>query len=254
MGSILRTLAALVTGALAALVWVEQRQPTRAPERAGEDSARPPAAAVERVEVPVADPEQTERISALEAELAAERSRREAAPDEPPPTVDAIRAARARSFALERELALRDNGPEIAHWTVNAPVSTSEIADAAAEHLPEVAWHIVDTAAFDSAAFDVSALWSALGAMQEFAIATDSDWFEHHGDFAGWCRESGHPHAYEGDGLGEDPELPSFDVPAAVNRSRRMVVRNYVLVGERRLYYVDDLGGETGRMHIVGVG
>ncbi len=249
MGGILRTLAALFTGALAALLWVEQRQPTRAPERAGEDSAGAPAAGVERVEVAVADPEQVERIVALEAELAAERSRREAAPEEPPPTVDMIRAARARSFALERELALREGGAEIAHWTVNAPVSTSEIGDAAAEHLPEVAWHIVD-----AATMEVSALWSALGAMEEFAIANDSDWFEYHGDFAGWCRESGHPHALDVDVLGEDSELPSFEVPAEVNRSRRMVVRNYVLVGERRLYYVDDLGGETGRMHIVGVG
>ena len=306
MATLLRTLVALVTGAIAALLWVERQtasrpappapqppKPPPEPERVVEtvveevvvpdpqQAARiaeleaelaeqrtlrtpPPQPApppepervvetvVEKVtetvveEVVVPDPEQTARIEALEAELQAQRAIRASEPDEPPPSVDAIRAARARSFELERRLSQSDSltGPS---WTQLAPQSTDELIEAAAEHLPRVALH----SAPDSA--DLAPIWRTLGAMQEFAEACEGDWFEFHGDFARWCAESGHPEAIDGERCQLDEHRPTFTVEARVNRSGQMVVPTYVEAGETRCYYVDDVAGESGRMHVVDI-
>ena len=118
--------------------------------------------------------------------------------------------------------------------------------DAVAEHLHRVSVREVP----DSA--DIALVWSALGALHEFAEACQADWFEFHGDFARWCAESGHPDALPGDWLGVDESMPRFAVDPRVNRSGEMVVPRYIQVGDHRLHYVDDVAGETGRMHVVG--
>ncbi len=253
---LLQTLLAFVGGAVAAVLWLERRtsgertsatpSPTHAPEPERPKSERE----VERVveEVVVADPEQAERIAQLEAELAEQRATREPPPDEPPPSVDAIRAARARAFALEREL-LDRAGDAAPRWSDLDPVSLEDpdkFFDAVAAHLPNVALRLSDVP------LDAAALWPILGAMQEFADASRGDWFEYPGDFARWCVEGGHPAALAAEQLGEDQARPTFSVDRRVNRSGRMSAPCYVEAAGRRYHYVDDLAGETGRMQIVG--
>lgn len=253
----LRTLLAFVTGVIAAVMWLERQTGRERPRSAATAPATAPAAPVEpapaapepeRVveEVVVPDPEQSARIEALEAELAEERALRAPEPGEGHPGVDAIRAARTRALELERELSqVRDSG--VARWfEVEAP-SAEGLIDAAAEHFPNVAIWI------EPDAVEPDELWRVLGAMQEFADASGGAWFEFEGDFGGWCAQSGHPHALDPELPGLDEERPTFTVEARVNRSGRMVVPNYVQVGERRLYWVNDVGGETGRMHVVGL-
>lgn len=247
---LLQTLLAFVTGVVAAVMWLDrQTSPERA--RPAPEPTPPPAAAPEpeRVveEVVVADPEQAERIAALEAELAEQRALRTEAPGGSHPGVDAIRAARMRALELERELSQNsaDGGPR--WFEIEAP-SAEELLDAAAEHLPRVAlWIAPDS-------LDSHALWAALGAMQEFAEASGGAWFEFDGDFARWCAESGHAHALDPELPGQDEARPTFPVAPSVNRSGVLVVPSYVQVGESRLYWVDDVAGETGRMHVVGLG
>ena len=254
-----QTLVALVTGAIAALLWVE-RQTSSRPAPLPDPPAAPPASSPtqpptqpppepERVveQVVVADPEQSARIEELEAELEEQRAIRTSEPDEPPPSIDAIRAARARAYELERQLTQTASGGSPG-WPGIATPALEEMIDAVAEHLPLVALRS------EINGLDASALWTAMAAMQQFAEACAGDWFEFHGNFARWCLESGHPAALEGDQLGIDEERPTFAVEERVNRSGRQVVPTYVLVGESRLYYVDDVAGETGRMHVVGVG
>ena len=250
-----QTLVALVTGAIAALLWVERQtsskpaprpDPPAAPSTSSPTQPPPePVRVVEQVVVP--DPEQSARIEALEAELEEQRAIRTSEPDEPPPSIDAIRAARSRAYELERQLtqSASDGRPG---WSEIAAPALDQMIDAVAEHLPLMALRTeVD-------GLDASTLWTAMGAMQHFAEACTGDWFEFHGDFARWCLESGHPTALEGDQLGIDEERPTFAVEARVNRSGQQVVPTYVLIGETRLYYVDDVAGETGQMHVVGVG
>ena len=249
MSEILRTLGALLAGALAALLWADRQ---RSPKPARPE---PDIEFVEQ-EVYVDNPEQAERISELESalaeqsdELAAERARREPPPEEPPPSIDAIRAARARAYLLERELSQRDDSSP-SHWTELAPEHPDALADAVAEHLPRVAWHPPLESLGD---IELAQVWQTLGAMHEFAEACAGDWFEFHGDFARWCRESGHPHALDPDVCATDADNPAFRVPERVNRSGQLVVPTYVTVGEARFHFVDDVAGETDRMHIVGV-
>ena len=85
--------------------------------------------------------------------------------------------------------------------------------------------------------------------MQEFADASGGAWFEFDGDFARWCLESGHHVALDPEQVGVDEARPTFTVEARVNRSGRMVVPTYVRIGDQKLYYIDDVAGETGRMH-----
>ena len=237
MAALLRTLIALIAGAVGALLWVEQRQPSRRDD--------PPAQpTVERVEVP--DPEQTQRIEQLEAELAQQRAMRETPPDEPPPGVDAIRAARARAFELERALS-RQRGDAAPRWSDLDTPTPDTLLDAAAEHLPRVAvWTAPDVE-------DAAPLWRALGALQEFAQACDGDWFEFHGDFPRWCAESGHPASLPTDQLGADESRPVFEVDPRVNRSGRQAAPNYIQINHHRHHYIDDTAGQTHRIHIVGV-
>ncbi|MDE2967995.1 MAG: hypothetical protein OXS30_11005 [Chloroflexota bacterium] len=245
---LLQTLVAFVTGAVAAIMWLErQTSPDRARPTPPPTPAPPPEP--ERVveEVLVPDPEQASRIEQLEAELAKQRAIRTPEPGDPHPGVDAIRAARIRALELERQLAREGDG-SAQRWFQLDPPSTEELVDAAAQHLPKVAlWVSPDS-------LDCADLWQALGAMQEFAEACGGAWFEFDGDFARWCAESGHPHALDPDLPGSDEERPSFAVAQKVNRSGRQLVPTYVRVGERRCYYIDDVAGETGRMHVVGVG
>ncbi len=249
MAMIVRTVLAFFGGAVAALLWIERQTSSERPQPgrpAGPDPAEPERH-VEPVvrEVVVPDPEQAARIESLEAELAEQRARRELPPDEPPPSVDAIRAARARAFELERRLS--DQRSDLApRWSdVEAP-QIEGLIDAAAEHLPLVSLGgVPDTA-------DPALVWSALGALHEFTQACRADWFEFHGDFARWCAESGHPDAVPADWLGVDESMPRFAVDSRVNRSGEMVVPRYIQVGDHRLHYVDDVAGETGRMHVAG--
>lgn len=247
---LLQTLLAFITGAIAAVMWLERQTAgdrSRPAPPAEPESAQPPPApepVVEQVEVP--DPEQEARIAELEARLAEQRSLRTPEPGEVHPGVDAIRAARARALELERQLS-QQSDHDAARWFDVSP-STDELIEAAIEHLPQVAIRVQ----LDS--IDSEDLWKTLGAMQEFAEASGGAWFEFDGDFARWCAESGHPHALDPDAPGTDDTRPTFAVEAKVNRSGRMIVPNFVTIGEHRCYYVDDVAGETGRMHIVGLG
>ena len=244
-------LALLVTGAIAALLWVERQTPSRPtprPEPVPTPSSEPPPEAeriVEQVVVP--DPEQAARIEALEAELAEQRAIRAPEPSEAHPGVDAIRAARLRALELERELS-RERDDSSLRWNQIDPPAPEDLVNAAADHLPNVAlWITPDS-------LDAIELWPVLGAMQEFAEASGGAWFEFDGEFARWCAESGHPHALDPDQPGIDEQRPTFKVAPKVNRSGEQVVPTYVRVGEQKLYWVDDVAGETGRMHVVGVG
>ncbi len=243
MGRLLQTLLAMVTGAIAALLWVERQTSSRPSAPPPRRPPPEPERVIEQVVVP--DPEQAAKIEALEAELRQQRALRVAAPDEPPPSVDALRAARARAYELERRLSQPspDSPPR---WSDIDPPLSADLLDATVAHLPRVAlWSMPEVA-------DETALWTALGAMQEFAEACEGDWFEFHGDFARWCSESGHPAALDDERCDTDGSHPTFAVDPKVNRSGRMVAPTYVQVGAQRLYYVDDVAGETGRMHIVG--
>ncbi len=257
MASLLRTLIAFLTGAAAAMMWLDRQtrpEPSR-PAPVQPPPAKPePEPIVEQViefafaEVHVPDPAQAARIAELEAELEQQRAVRVAPPAEPPPSVDALRAARAHAYELERRLEGADGAAPI-RWSERDVPAAAELPDAAAEHLPRVALHSV------SDSVDSAALWAALGAMQAFAEACRGEqavWFEFHGDFARWCAESGHPDALGPDRCGHDESHPAFAVAAQVNRSGRLVVPTYVQVGEQRVHYVDDVAGETGRMHVVG--
>ena len=244
---LLQTLLAFVTGAIAAIMWLDrQASPDRSRPAPPPPAPSPePQRVVEEVVVP--DPEQAARIEQLEAELAEQRAVRASEPGDAHPGVDAIRAARVRALELERELS-RQRGDSMEHWSQLDPPTADELVDSVAEHLPRVAlWITPDS-------LDANELWQALGAMQEFAEASGGAWFEFDGDFARWCAESGHPHALDPDAPGDDDQHPSFDVEPRVNRSGRMVVPTYVKVEAARLYYVDDIAGETGRMHVVGLG
>ena len=109
----------------------------------------------------VADPEQSARIEELEAELEEQRAIRTSEPDEPPPSIDAIRAARARAYELERQLTQTASGGRPG-WPGIATPALEEMIDAVAEHLPLVALRSeVD-------GLDASALWTAMAAMQQF--------------------------------------------------------------------------------------
>ncbi len=248
---LLQTLLAFVTGVVAAVMWLDRQTSGERGRPAAPAPSPPPAESPEpeRVveEVVVPDPEQAARIEALEAELAEQRAIRTSAPDDGHPGVDAIRAARMRALELERQLSQNnvDGGPR---WFEIEPQAVDVLIDAVAEHLPRVALQVQ----LDSV--DAGPLWRALGAMQEYAEASGRAWFEFEGDFAGWCRESGDPHALDPDQVGVDEERPEFGVEVRVNRSGRMVVPSYVEVEALRLYWVDDVGGETGRMHVVGLG
>ena len=248
---LLQTLLALVTGAIAALLWVDRQtssRPTPRPEPAPTpppDLHPEPERVVEQVVIP--DPDQEARIEALEAELAEQRAIRAPEPSEAHPGVDAIRAARLRALELERELSRERNNSSL-RWFQIDPPSAEDLVDAAAEHLSNVALWI------SPASLDASELWPVLGAMQEFAEASGGAWFEFDGEFARWCAESGHPHALDPDQPGLDEQRPTFKVAPKVNRSGQQVVPTYVKVGEQKLYWVDDVAGETGRMHVVGVG
>ena len=256
--SFLRTLLAFVSGAIAAILWLERQTSSRPPppqRTPPSPDPQPPAPppeperivehVVEHVVVP--DPEQAARIEALQAELDEQRAIRTSEPTDPHPGVDAIRAARIRALELEHELA-RERDDDAPRWDRIQPPTADDLAEVAAEHLPRVAlWINPDS-------LDPLSLWQALGAMQEFAEASGGAWFEFDGDFARWCAESAHPHALDPDQPGIDDSRPTFAVEARVNRSGHMLVPNYVLVGEQRLYYVDDVAGETGRMHVVGSG
>ena len=257
----LQTLLAFVTGAIAAVIWLDrQTAPERPrPESPPTPSSTPappsspvPAPEPERVteriveEVVVPDPEQAARIEALEAELAEQRAIRTPEPTDPHPGVDAIRAARIRALELERQLAQeRDDAPR---WHQIEPPTADALLDAAAEHLPRVAlWISPD-------GLDPHELWRTLGAMQEFAEASGGAWFEFDGDFARWCAESGHPHALDPDQPDTDDARPSFPVDPRVNRSGQIIVPTYVHLGQSKLYYIDDTAGQTTRIHIVGLG
>ncbi len=256
--SLFKTLLAFVSGAIAALLWLERQTSSRPAEPAppttphpapspSPPSPPPPAPEPERVveQVIVPDPEQAAKIEALETELAEQRAIRASEPDESHPGVDAIRAARTRALELERQLSEQrdDDAPR---WFEVVPPSETDIRDLAAEHLPGVAlWVETDP-------IDPEAIWNVLGAMQEFAESCGGAWFEFDGDFARWCAESGHPHALDPDLPGTDDARPTFQVDPRVNRSGQQVVPTYVKVGEARLYWIDDVAGETGRMHVVG--
>ena len=253
MGGLLRAVVAFVTGAVAAVLWLERRtevdRARSAPAPAPMPIAKAPSLESERVveEVVVSDPEQAARIEALEAELAEQRAQRTPEPTESHPGVDAIRAARMHALALERQLSQNhaDRGPR---WFEIDPPTVEDVIEAVAEHLPLVAlWVQPDPV-------DAGELWRALGAMQEFAEESGGAWFEFDGDFAGWCRASGHAHALDPDQVGEDEARPQFQVDPRVNRSGQMAVPTYVQIETHKLFYVDDIAGETGRMHVVGLG
>ena len=246
---LLQTLIAFASGAIAAIMWLERRtapdRPASAPTPPAEPPPPEPECGVE--EVVVADPQQAARIEELEAELAAQRAQRTPEPTDPHPGVDAIRAARMHALALERQLWQNhaDRGPR---WFEIGPPTVEDVIEAVAEHLPLVAlWVQPDPV-------DAGELWRALGAMQEFAEESGGAWFEFDGDFAGWCRASGHAHALDPDQVGEDEDRPKFPVDPRVNRSGQMAVPTYVQIESRRLHYIDDIAGETGRMHVVGLG
>ncbi len=247
--SFLRTLLAFVSGAIAAILWLERQTSSRPAPPAPDPQPPAPPPEPERIveHVVVPDPEQAARIEALQAELDEQRAIRTAEPTDPHPGVDAIRAARIRALELEHELA-RERDDASPRWDRIEPPAADELVDAAAEHLPRVALWI------NPVSLDPPALWQTLGAMQEFAEASGGAWFEFDGDFARWCAESAHPHALDPDQPGIDSDRPTFAVEAKVNRSGQMVVPSYVQIGEQRLYYVDDVAGETGRMHVVGSG
>ena len=245
MGELLRALAAMFAGAIAAMLWLE-RQTSPRPPPTPEPAVPPPSPEPERVIERIPDPEQAERIASLEAELAAQRAIREPAPDAPHPGVDAIRAARARALELELQLSEQRDGVPNRWFEIPTP-SAGELLDLAAVHMPRVAIR-VPTSDLDS-----DAMWKAVGAMQEFAEASGGAWFDYDGDFARWCAESAHHLALDPDLIGVDDSRPTFAVERQVNRSGQMVVPTFVTVGEHRCYYVDDVAGETGRMHIVGV-
>ena len=246
---LLQTLLAFVTGIVAAVMWLErqtagERSRPASPVEPQPDSTDPtPERVVEQIEVP--DPEQEARIAELEAELAEQRSMRTPEPGEVHPGVDAIRSARARALDLERQLS-QQSGDGTRYWFDVSPAA-DELIEAAIEHLPQVAIRVQ----LDS--IDSPDMWSVLGAMQEFAEASGGAWFEFDGDFARWCAESGHPHALDPDVPGTDETRPTFAVEAKINRSGQMIVPTFVTIGEHRCYYVDDVAGETGRMHIVGL-
>ena len=247
---LLQTLLAFVTGVIAAIMWLERQtagdRSRPAPPAEPEPASPPPVPerVVEQIEVP--DPEQEARIAELEAELAEQRSLRTSEPGEVHPGVDAIRAARSRALELERQLS-RQSDDDSPRWFDVSP-SSDELIEAAIAHLPRVALRVQP----DS--IDPGELWAALGAMQEFAEASGGAWFEFDGDFARWCAESGHPHALDPEAPGTDEARPTFAVEPRVNRSGQMIVPNFIQIGEHRCYYVDDVAGETGRMHIVGIG
>jgi len=246
----LRVLLAFVSGVVAAIMWLERQtssdraRPAPPPEPA---SAPPPEP--ERVveEAVVADPEQAARIEELEAELAEQRALRAPEPTDAHPGVDAIRAARMHALELERRLS-QNHVDDRPRWFEIDPPPLENVIEAAAEHLPLVALRVQPDPV------DPGELWRALGAMQEFAEASGGAWFEFDGDFAGWCRASGHAHALDPDQVGEDEDRPQFYVDPRVNRSGLMAVPTYVEVEDLRLHYIDDIAGETGRMHIVGLG
>ena len=243
---LLQALLAFASGAVAALLWLERRtapHPPPEPERVVEQ-------VVEQVvqEVPVADPEQAARIEQLETELARQRALRTPEPNEPHPGVDAIRAARIRALELERQLSRQRHGEhgDTPRWFEIPPPPADQLLEAAAEHLPSVAvWIQPDS-------LDPGALWTALGAMQEFADASGGAWFEFDGHFARWCAESGHPHALDPDQVGTDDQRPVFPVEPRVNRSGRMAAPTYIQLNDQRLHYIDDIAGETHRIHLVG--
>ncbi len=257
--SLFKTLLAFVSGAIAAILWLErqtsstpaaptQPMPDQPSNPASPASPPPPAPEPERVveQVVVPDPQQAARIEALEAELAEQRAIRASEPGDAHPGVDAIRAARTRALELERQLSQQQD-QDSPGWFDLDPPSADELLDRAAEHLPRVAiWTDLDS-------IDPAALWQALGAMQEFAEASGGAWFEFDGDFARWCAESGHPHALDPDQPGADDSRPTFPVDPRVNRSGQQIVPTYVKLGEQKLYWIDDIAGETGRMHIVGL-
>ncbi len=246
----IQTLLAFLGGAVAALMWLERQtsseRPTAGPTPSPAPSPPPePERVVERVveEVAVPDPEQASRIEQLEAELAEQRALRTPEPSDPHPGVDAIRAARMRALELERQLS-QNHVEGRPRWFEIDPPPAEDVIEAAAEHLPLVAlWVRPDLV-------NAGQLWRALGAMQEFADASGGAWFEFDGDFAGWCRASGHAHALDPDQVGEDEARPQFPVDPRVNRSGRMAVPTYVQLETHRLHYIDDIAGETGRMHV----
>lgn len=248
----LQTLLAFVTGVVAAIMWLDRHAPPERSSPAPQTPAPPPPEpervvdrVVERVVVP--DPEQAERIEQLEAQLEEQLALFTSEPTELNARIDAIRAARMHALELERRLS--GNNVHGGHrWHELEPPALEDVVDAVADHLPRVAlWVQPDPV-------DPGKLWRALGAMQEYAEASEDAWFEFVGDFAGWCRQSGHPHALDPDQVGEDEERPEFQVELRVNRSGQMVVPTYVEVEILRLHYVDDVAGETGRMHVVGLG
>ncbi len=242
---LLQTLIAFVTGAVAAIMWLERQT---SPDRSAPSPLPQQERAAEPVEEAAApDPEQARRIEELEAELAEQRALRTPEPSDPHPGVDAIRAARIRALELERQLS-RNSVHAAPRWYEIDPPALEDVIEAVAEHLPQVALRV------QPEPVDSGQLWRALGAMQEYAEAADGAWFEFNGDFAGWCRGSGHPHALDPDQVGEDEERPQFPVESRVNRSGRMIVPAYVEVEHVKLHYVDDVAGETGRMHVVGLG
>ncbi len=257
----IQTLLAFLGGAAAAALWLDRQTP---PERSQPD--QPDDSAPRAARVVEQDPDQAAQIERIEgelAELADQRSRREPPPDEPTPEIDAIRAARARAYELERQLARQLAGQDHAstpRWSEIEPPAPEALIDAAAMHLPGVAIR----AAPKSDDPDIRAsIWAALGALHEFAqacadnsaVSAASAWFEFHGDFARWCAESGHPDALPAERLGVDASRPIFPVDVRVNRSGEMAAPHYITVGDgggRRLYYIDDAAGATGRMHVVG--
>lgn len=244
----LRTLLAFVTGVFAAIMWLDrQTSPDRSrPAAPSTPSASPaPERVVEQVTVP--DPEQAARIEELEAELAEQRAVRTSEPGDAHPGVDAIRAARMRALELERQLS-QNNVDGGRRWFEIDPPALEDVSEAVAEHLPRVALWIHPNQV------DPDTLWQTLGAMQEYAESSGGAWFEFEGDFAGWCRESGHAHALDPELPDTDEGRPTFKVEPKVNRSGQMVVPTIVKLGAQRLYYVDDVAGETGRMHVVGLG
>ncbi len=246
---LLQTLIAFASGVIAAVMWLERRTAPDRPVSVPTPTAEPPPPEPERVveEVVVADPQQAARIEELEAELAEQRALRTPEPTESHPGVDAIRAARMHALALERQLS-QNHADRAPRWFEIDPPPLEEVVEAVAEHLPLVALRVRPDAV------DPAQLWRALGAMQAFAEESGGAWFEFDGDFAGWCRASGHAHALDPDQIGQDEARPEFPVDPRVNRSGQMAVPTYVQIESRRLHYIDDIAGETGRMHVVGVG
>ena len=252
---LLQTLLAFITGIIAAVMWLDRRtSPQSAPDRPPPPPpSKPPEPEriVERVveqvieHVPVPDPEQAAKIEALEAELVQQRALKTPEPSESHPGVDAIRAARIRALELERQLSRHQNS-DTPRWFEIDPPAPDDLLDTAAKHLPNVAIWI------EPESLDPTALWKALGAMQEFADASGEAWFEFNADFARWCSESGHPHALDPDQVGTDDQRPIFPVQPRVNRSGQIATPAYIQLQDQRLHYIDDIAGETHRIHIVG--